>query len=222
MISGNEGENYARFQKRIAAFPETERWLIDYAYQNSKSGHGRQRRAGGERYFEHPRRAALIVLDEFKLMDPDLVIASLIHDAGEDTALFGNPTKMSYSEWRRQAQFLVARVFTPRTAEIFIAVTRPHVDDVEVLTKEQAEQLELKNLALASSDAKVVKMADRLNNLRDMEGIKDPARRDRKFRETIVHYFPVFETARVAYPEVTEYALEQMRFAMAGWGFGQT
>lgn len=177
-------------------------------------------RDGGNRYFEHPRGVSLIVLDEFKLKDPDLIIiGGLIHDEGEDTPLYGNPTKLRYSQWRRQAQFLVTRIYNPVVAEMFIAVTRPHVDSVEVRTKEQAEEMALQNLAGASSKSKVLKMADRLYNFRDMKGIVDEARRGRKFHETVDHYFPIFETARVDYPDVTEYALGQMRTAMASWGF---
>lgn len=62
-------------------------------------------------------------------------------------------------------------------------------------------------------------MADRLNNLRDMGGITDLARRERKFRETLDLYFDVFKTAAIDYPVETEYALGQMRIAMASWGF---
>lgn len=205
-------ENWATFQKRIQNFPRETQWLIDYAYQQSKTAHGHmnQTREDGTRYFEHPREVTLIIMDEFKLKEPNLIIGSLLHDTGEDTPNFGNPTKMKYSEWRLQADFLLSKIFNPQVAEIFLAVTKPHVDGLEVRSKKQADHIALFNLSQASAEAKVVKMADRLHNLRSIDAITDSNRKYRKFKETIDDYFPIFNLAADKYPEVTSYAVDEM------------
>lgn len=63
---------------------------IELAYLLAKYGHRAQTRkeeknGKPERYFEHPRRVALILLDELRLADPPMIMAALLHDCFEDT-----------------------------------------------------------------------------------------------------------------------------------------
>jgi (p)ppGpp synthase/HD superfamily hydrolase len=62
-------------------------WLVDFAYKQAKYGHRGENREGGGRYFEHCRSTALIHIDEFGIVDPDLVVSDLIHDVPEDSWL---------------------------------------------------------------------------------------------------------------------------------------
>ncbi len=64
---------------------------IELAYMMAKYGHRAQVRKelgpGGDpiRYFEHPRRVALILIDELKIIDPVMIKSCLLHDCVEDT-----------------------------------------------------------------------------------------------------------------------------------------
>lgn len=210
-----ERENWETFQERTKIFTQEERWLLDSAYQHAKKAHLGQKRDGGERYFEHVRSVALIILDEFDLKEPDLIMAALLHDSCEDTPIFGNPTKQTYSQWRAEASFLLTKQFSPKVAEMVIALTRPMVDKIEVKNKQQAEELALENLIQASAEAKVLKMSDRLHNLRSLDGIKDAKRVQKKITETREHYFPIFKMAEGTYPEIVAYAINQMELAVS-------
>lgn len=63
---------------------------IAFAYDLSKYGHAKQVRDGGQRYFEHPRAVALILMTELAIHDSDLVIAELLHDMPEDSFLLNH------------------------------------------------------------------------------------------------------------------------------------
>lgn len=66
---------------------------VRLAYLLSKNGHRHQFRkeldAEGEpvRYFEHPRRVAIFLIDVLGVRDPDSIIVALLHDALEDTRI---------------------------------------------------------------------------------------------------------------------------------------
>ncbi len=84
-------ENKESFRARLRPhFSPSEQINIQLAYCLAKFGHRAQVRkelVDGKpvRYFEHVRRAALVLMDEAKIMDKDMIIACLLHDAIEDT-----------------------------------------------------------------------------------------------------------------------------------------
>lgn len=84
-------ENKETFRARIkGAFSPEDQLDINLAYVLAKFGHRAQVRkelTDGKptRYFEHPRRVAIIMMDEMKLMDKVMIIACLLHDSFEDT-----------------------------------------------------------------------------------------------------------------------------------------
>ena len=85
-------ENRETFFKRIEPhFSRKSLLKIQLAYTLSKYWHRSQTRKelaeNGEplRYFEHVRRVSLILIDEAKCLRPEMVMASLLHDAIEDT-----------------------------------------------------------------------------------------------------------------------------------------
>lgn len=213
-MARSETENWKSFQDRIADFSWEDRLLVDYAYQLAKAAHRGQSRDAGERYFEHVRAVPLIILDEFKLRDPNLVMAALLHDVGEDTSLFGNPIWFTNSQWRLRASTLLTRTFNHDVSEMVMAVTRPRVDGVEVLTKQQADELSIEYLVNGPTRSKLLKASDRTDNLRTIWGIKNEERVQRKFAETREKYYPVFLQAQVEYPEIITYAMSEMELAM--------
>lgn len=84
-------ENKETFQARLKPyFSPTDQLDIKLAYTLAKFGHRAQTRkemTDGKptRYFEHVRRVAIILMDEMKIMDRDMIIAALLHDSLEDT-----------------------------------------------------------------------------------------------------------------------------------------
>lgn len=84
-------ETKETFQNRIQPhFSPSAQLDIKLAYCLAKFGHRAQFRkelveGKPTRYFEHVRRVAIILMDEMKIMDRDMIIAALLHDAVEDT-----------------------------------------------------------------------------------------------------------------------------------------
>lgn len=84
-------ENKESFRKRLEpVFSPSDQRDIHLAYILSKFGHRAQTRKETVndkpmRYFEHPRRVAIILMDEVKLMDKEMIISALLHDSLEDT-----------------------------------------------------------------------------------------------------------------------------------------
>lgn len=84
-------ENKHSFRARlIPHFAPKDQLDIHLAYALAKFGHRAQLRkelveGKPTRYFEHVRRAALILMDELKIMDKNLIISALLHDCLEDT-----------------------------------------------------------------------------------------------------------------------------------------
>jgi len=137
--------------------------------------HGSQTRASGDPYFAHPVEVAGI-LTEYRL-DTATIVTALLHDVIEDT------------QASRQD---IESLFGAEVAELVEGVTK--LSKLE-LTAEYARQAEnLRKFILAiSKDVRVllVKLADRLHNMRTLNFIKTPAKRERIARETLDIYAPL-------------------------------
>ncbi|MEK7503617.1 MAG: HD domain-containing protein [Patescibacteria group bacterium] len=80
-------ENRETFFRRIASFlpPMDPRYkLIERAYDAAKDAFHDKKRESGERYFEHLRAVAIILIDYLRKRDHILIIAALLHDIVED------------------------------------------------------------------------------------------------------------------------------------------
>ncbi|MDB5080517.1 MAG: (p)ppGpp synthetase [Chloroflexi bacterium] len=136
------GMNRIKFEEILTRyFIPSQIQLIMMAYRFSKYGHHGQSREGGGRYFEHPRQAALILLEQ-GVFDHEIIIAALLHDVMEDSFIL---------TWT-DLEF----IFGSRICAI-----------VKVLTKEPGLPKEqyIPRLLGALPEAQVVKLADRLHNL---------------------------------------------------------
>jgi len=84
-------ENKETFQARLQPyFSPSDQLDIKLAYCLAKFGHRAQTRkelteGKPTRYFEHVRRVAIVLMDEMKIMDRDMIITALLHDSIEDT-----------------------------------------------------------------------------------------------------------------------------------------
>lgn len=196
-------ENRGTFLKRLEGrFSAEEIENIDFAYDLAKEAHRTAVRDEGMRYFEHPRSGCLIMTDELGLYDRDLLISFLLHDVGEDTPMFGNVTKL-YDEFVGKARLRLIRLFGEKVADIVIRLTKPSVENIRFSSKQEAFDFYVKELP-KNEDAVLLKMVDRLHNLRTLPADK-PEKIEKQIRETREVFLPIFEAVsgeRKKYAEV--------------------
>ncbi len=161
---------------RIRAYnPSVDEALIDRAYVYAVRMHGTQTRASGDPYFAHPIEVAGILTD-YRL-DTATIVTALLHDVIEDTDV----TRAD-----------VDRLFGEEIAELVEGVTKLSRLEATADHKRQAENLR-KFILAVSKDVRVllVKLADRLHNMRTLGFIKSAAKRERIARETLDIYAPL-------------------------------
>jgi len=164
--------------ERVKAYdPEADEGLLNRAYVYTVQKHGSQKRASGDPYFSHPVEVAGL-MTELKL-DQDTIITALLHDTVEDTLA-------TIAE--------VERLFGPDVARLVDGVTK--LSKIEAMTESERAAENLRKFLLAmSEDLRVllVKLADRLHNMRTLHFIKSADKRRRIAHETMDIYAPLAE-----------------------------
>lgn len=147
---------------------------VQNAYQFSAKAHEGQKRVSGEPYIHHPLEVARI-LGEMH-MDHQTLMAAMLHDVIEDT-----PT----------AKAEIRRKFGKGVAELVDGVSKLDKIQFESFAEAQAHNFR-KMLMAMSNDIRVilVKLADRLHNMRTLEAL-NPEKRRRIARETLEIYAPI-------------------------------
>lgn len=149
--------------------------MLNRAYVFSMKAHGSQKRESGDPYFSHPLEVAGI-LTGLKLGSHSIATA-LLHDTVEDTLT-------TIDELERQ--------FGPEVAGLVNGVTKLSQIELQSDRTQQAENF--RKLVLAMSDdirVLLVKLADRLHNMRTLHYIQNPDKRRRIARETMDIYAPL-------------------------------
>jgi GTP pyrophosphokinase len=164
--------------ERVKAYdPDADEAMLNRAYVYTVQKHGTQKRASGDPYFSHPVEVAGL-MTELKL-DQETIITALLHDTVEDTLA-------TIEE--------VERLFGPEVARLVDGVTK--LSKIETLTESERAAENLRKFILAmSEDLRVllVKLADRLHNMRTLHYIKSADKRRRIARETMDIYAPLAE-----------------------------
>lgn len=157
--------------------PYTDESLVRSAYDFCMKAHGTQLRASGDLYHTHPLAVAQILTD-LKL-DHYSVITGLLHDTVEDTLA-------SLDDIKKQ--------FGPDIAALVDGVTKLSQLELQSEHTKQAENFRKLVLAM-SSDIRVllVKLADRLHNMRTLHHVVSEEKRKRIARETNDIYAPLAE-----------------------------
>ena len=147
---------------------------IKRAYHFSEKCHLGQMRQSGDPYITHPLAVANILAD--MQMDPESLMAGLLHDVIEDTGV----TKGQ-----------ISRRFGRTVADLVDGVSKLGEIESASRAEQQAESFQKMTLAM-SRDIRVmlVKLADRLHNMRTL-GVLSPEKRRRIARETIDIYAPI-------------------------------
>ncbi len=193
MPHDKEIENRTSFTNRLnkAGLTDNEVKSVMRAYRLAKSAHRTINRDDGTRYFEHCRAGCLILMDELNLYDPDLLASFLLHDSGEDTALLGNILE-SYHQFLEDASFILVKTFGLRVYENVVRLTKPAVDNKTFFDKKQVYNHYITSL-IQSEEAILLKMVDRLHNLRSLLG-NNPEKIARQIKETEEVYLPIFKS----------------------------
>jgi GTP diphosphokinase / guanosine-3',5'-bis(diphosphate) 3'-diphosphatase len=172
--------------------PATSEALLNRAYVYAMKAHGQQKRASGDLYFSHPLEVAAILTD-LKL-DDATIAAALLHDTIEDTAA----TRAEIDE-----------MFGADIGALVEGLTK--LKKLDLVTKEAKQAENLRKLLLAIADdvrVLLVKLADRLHNMRTLSHVTPEVRR-RMAEETLDIYAPL--AARMGMHEMQE-ELEDLAF----------
>lgn len=149
--------------------------LLNRAYVYATKKHGDQKRASGDPYYSHPVEVAGILTN--LRLDTSSIITALLHDTIEDTdATFGE----------------IEGLFGREIADMVNGVTKMSLLELSSADAAQAENFR-KLLVATASDIRIllVKLADRLHNMRTLHYIKSAEKRRRIAQETMDIYAPL-------------------------------
>src|SRR3712207_2490254 len=161
--------------ERVSAYnPQVDEDLLNRAYVYAMQKHGHQKRASGDPYFSHPLEVAAILTD--LRLDDSSIATALLHDTIEDTGATRDE---------------IDHLFGPSIGSLVEGVTK--LQRLELVSREAQQAENLRKLLLAvAEDIRVllVKLADRLHNMRTIEFVP-PDKRGRIAEETMEIYAPL-------------------------------
>jgi guanosine-3',5'-bis(diphosphate) 3'-pyrophosphohydrolase len=172
--------------------PNTDEDLLNRAYVYAMKAHGEQKRASGDPYFSHPLEVAGLLTD-LKL-DDATIAAALLHDTIEDT---------------EATRAEIDQIFGKDIGALVEGLTK--LKKLDLVTREAKQAENLRKLLLAIADdvrVLLVKLADRLHNMRTLDHMPPNARK-RSAEETIEIYAPL--AGRIGMHELRE-ELENLAF----------
>ena len=173
--------------------------LVRRAYFYAEQAHDGQRRRSGEAYVTHPLAVASILADMH--MDHQSLMAAMLHDVIEDTGIAKEALDAQFGE---------------SVAELVDGVSKLTQMNFETKAEAQAENFQKMAMAMAR-DIRVilVKLADRLHNMRTLEVLSGEKRR-RIAKETLEIYAPIanrlgMHSMRIEFEDLGFKAMHPMR-----------
>ncbi|MBS0542963.1 MAG: HD domain-containing protein, partial [Proteobacteria bacterium] len=167
--------DFAHLKEKISGYLKPEDiGRVEAAYHFAANAHDGQFRISGDPYISHPVAVASIVADWH--LDPQALIAALLHDVMEDTHI---------------AKAEIAERFGKVSAELVDGLSK--LDKIEFRSHEEAQAENFRKMLLAmASDLRVIliKLADRMHNMRTLDAVR-PAKRRRIANETLEIYAPI-------------------------------
>ena len=136
---------------------------ITKAYKLAEKSHGDQRRVSGIPYILHPTSVACIVAELG--MDTDSICGALLHDVVEDTPVMLDE---------------ITKQFGSDVAKLIDGVTK--ISKIPYSTREQQQAENIRKMLIAMADdirVIIIKLADRLHNMRTMDCMPEQKRRDK-------------------------------------------
>jgi GTP pyrophosphokinase len=168
--------------------------MIMQAYCAAEDAFASTYREGGDKYFEHLRAVALILIEYLRVRDHELIVVALLHDIVEDI-----------DGWTYER---ISREYTERVSVLVWWLTKPSVAHF----KNEAERDRHYHQQLhegAPREAIIVKLADRLHNLVTMWDVSSE-KRSRKISETESFYLPLAVREMVLIHEI-EAILDELK-----------
>lgn len=164
--------------ERVKSYdPGADEALLNRAYVYAMKMHGTDKRASGDPYFSHPVEVAGLLSE--KRLDAASIVTGLLHDTVEDT---------------EATLEIIQDSFGAEVATLVDGVTKLTQLEIQSSKTKQAENFRKLVLAM-SQDIRVlvVKLADRLHNMRTLHFLKKEEKRKRIARETLEIYVPLTE-----------------------------
>ena len=173
-LPGAKNSDYRNFIDSLSYLDPKEIEHIEEAYNFSEKAHRNQKRLSGEPYITHPLAVARTVAEWH--LDSQAIIAALLHDVMEDTSV----TKSE-----------IAERFSQKIADMVDGLSKLGKISFPSYREAQAENFRKMLMAMAR-DLRIVliKLADRLHNLRTMNVLR-PDKRRRIARETLEIHAPI-------------------------------
>lgn len=153
--------------------------VIHKALKTIKKYHGGVRRKSGEPFFTHPIAVALILLDYSK--DQDAVIAALLHDTVEDTSLSIDHINAMFG----------------KTVAFLVGKATNLAGDIRKLNLANYENIH-RLINYEDPRAALVKLSDRLHNMRTISGHPSIAKQKRIADETLTFFVPMAKGLEIA------------------------
>jgi (p)ppGpp synthase/HD superfamily hydrolase len=172
---------------------------LDNAFRFAAAAHAGQTRDEGTPFIEHPVRVAAILWGELGCRDVDVLVAALNHDVVEDSELVDAA--------------LLASAFGERVAALVLDVTKEQVATEHKAARDRAYLDRLPRLSL---DSRMLKLADRIDNLRSVLRSGDPDKARRYLEVSRAEFIPLaLSTDQAAARLVTE-ACDAVEKMLAG------
>jgi GTP diphosphokinase / guanosine-3',5'-bis(diphosphate) 3'-diphosphatase len=195
------GQLRHRLLLSIEQFPVLDKVMLGKALATAEEVHlGQYRKVSKENpqqgapYIVHPMRVALVIVEELELKEPLAVATALLHDCVE------------MSNGRLTISHVEESFGRPIAMMVSILTKPPFKADTPFVEREQKLKIYRERIFHASVEAKLVKLADRLDNLRDSQHILDKGFQMRYLKETRDFYMPLAETT-------DQYLLDEMGVA---------
>jgi (p)ppGpp synthase/HD superfamily hydrolase len=150
---------------------------ITHALEVAEDAHAGQTRDDDTPYILHPLRVALSLMRELDIYDTELLCAALLHDVSEDQARF--------------APDYIEAEFGSRAGFIVRTLTKSNEPGK---VREEANKVYFERLRHADEGCKLIKLADKLDNVRDAINCPDPEKRQRTVAEAKDFYLSLAST----------------------------
>jgi guanosine-3',5'-bis(diphosphate) 3'-pyrophosphohydrolase len=165
------------FFSKLKNFKPKEVDIILKAYELAKNAHKGQKRESGREYLAHPVEVAIIVINLG--LDAQSVCSALLHDTIEDTKITTQDIKKNFGE---EIVYLVNGLTKLGKVE-FMTIAERSAENFRKLLMSMSEDIRVL----------IIKLADRLNNMRTINGLKDKKRRIKISNETLLIFAPLAE-----------------------------
>jgi len=163
-------EFFQRLQHKID--PQNLR-LVLLAYKLAKYGHKNQSRKTGERYFMHPKACALILIDELKIYDYEMLCGMLMHDLPEDSFI------LDFDD--------IQHIFGPAICSYVETMTKTKSSEEEKIKDTLSY---FRRFFDAGEKVSIMKLTDRLHNMRTLPNT-GKIFQIKQTRETIEYLLPL-------------------------------